>query len=102
MMVVGRAIRYMPSIQNVKVVLGDCVLMIGHEPLDWDISFNLKLERSVPDCIPQANLSISLPDPVGDIPSEAAKVLWKDSLLHVVTSSLDFRVEYKFPPLIII
>lgn len=100
MMAVGRVIRYMPSIQNVEVILGAWCPWVGGKPLEWEISFNLALRRGVSGCIPQANLSISLPIFLEDVPSDEVRALWKASLLHVVGSSLEFRVEHKFPPLI--
>lgn len=95
MMVFGRAIRYMPAIQDLKVGL-NYYRSWGYMPLERrERSFNLELRRGVSGCNSQAKLFITLPFDHEDVPSEEVRVLWKASLLSVVNDLLDFRVVYR-------
>lgn len=94
MLIVGRAVRYMPLIQNLELGMtywhtGDANLIYLTLKVYWDDSLNrsrAKLLISHEDFYPEWNVAQA-------VASEEAKELWRESLLKGANAVLEIHVE---------
>lgn len=107
MLRIGRAIRYMPRIQNLGVVVSYTYQTENDDDphmthiFETDIGFSLETIRNSPGHRPSATLSIThhnvtlnstALDLTDIVPSEEVRDLWQDSLSHSANAVLEVEV----------